>query len=118
MQRAQLKKLLNTKKKELETRIDEIHADVFKLQNTKKTRQQADQTKKEEALYILEESAILELDHISHALERLESDSFDQCTQCSETISDAQFKAIPYTEYCAECAKKQALHTTLRSATH
>jgi RNA polymerase-binding transcription factor DksA len=118
MERNQLRRLLNAKKKELTRLLENIHNDVFNLHNDNDTRHRATQRKKLSALYTLEQSAILELDRINRALLRLNNETFDACSECGKTIADKQLKAIPYSEYCAECEKLYALRTIVHPTTH
>ena len=116
MERKKIKAMLIAKQNEVTARIDEIRADAFKRHNTKITNQQNNEQKKEAAFNTLEEAAILELHHISQALDRIESEDFDQCSECSNLISDSQFNAIPYTEYCSRCANKHFFYFITTSA--
>jgi len=113
MERGELKAMLIAKQKELTIGIDELHADAFKRHNATKTNQQNNEKKKEAAFNTLEEAAILELHHVNQALGRLESDNFNQCSECSNLITDSQFTAIPYTKYCSRCANKHFFRSTL-----
>ena len=45
-----------------------------------------------------------ELEQIESALLRIEKDTYGQCTQCSNTISDARLDALPIATLCIECS--------------
>jgi RNA polymerase-binding protein DksA len=47
------------------------------------------------------------LDHVQAALDRLDDESFGECTQCGKSISSERLEAIPYAAKCAQCAGEQ-----------
>lgn len=47
------------------------------------------------------------LNQVVEALNRLEQGKFGVCTRCQKPIDEARLKAIPYTELCIECKKKE-----------
>ena len=61
----------------------------------------------DEVLDALDEASAKELRAINVALERIESGTYHNCSECGEGISDERLSAIPYTQYCINCAEKQ-----------
>ena len=43
---------------------------------------------------------------IDEALKRIEDGSYGNCLQCGKPISKRRLKAVPYTELCIDCQKK------------
>jgi len=43
---------------------------------------------------------------IDEALKRMEDGSYGNCLQCGKPISKRRLKAVPYTELCIDCQKK------------
>ena len=43
---------------------------------------------------------------IDEAMKRIADGSYGSCTQCGKTILKKRLKALPYTELCIECQKK------------
>ncbi len=48
-----------------------------------------------------------ELTRIEHALERMENGVYGLCEYCNERIAVARLNALPYTNSCIECQRKQ-----------
>jgi DnaK suppressor protein len=46
------------------------------------------------------------LEEIAAALERIENGSFGRCQECHKEISKERLQAIPYTQFCIECANQ------------
>lgn len=42
---------------------------------------------------------------INAALERLQDGTYGLCTKCHTAIGDERLAAVPYTPFCADCAK-------------
>jgi len=53
------------------------------------------------------ESEEATLEKIEAALARIEEGTYGQCLDCGAAIPRQRLQAIPYVEYCVECAKKQ-----------
>lgn len=43
---------------------------------------------------------------IDEAMKRIRDGSYGNCTQCGKAISKKRLKALPYTELCIDCQKK------------
>jgi DnaK suppressor protein len=44
---------------------------------------------------------------IDKALQRIEKGSFGKCEMCEQDIPKERLKALPYTPFCVQCARKQ-----------
>ena len=47
-----------------------------------------------------------EIAAIRAALKRVEEGSYGECVQCGEDIAEARLDLLPFTPFCAECARK------------
>lgn len=47
------------------------------------------------------------LSQIDIALQKLDSSNYGICSNCHQKIDEARLRALPYTELCIECKKKQ-----------
>lgn len=54
----------------------------------------------------LVESGQVALEEIDSALARIREGTFGSCEECGSVIPKQRLKAIPYTPYCVECARK------------
>lgn len=54
----------------------------------------------------LVESGQVTLEEIDAALARIREGTFGSCEECGRGIPKQRLKAIPYTPYCVECARK------------
>lgn len=106
MQREQLQTILLEQQQQLTERRDKIYTDLQRRQISKDFSQQAIERENDDVLGALKQEAEQELAQINEALERLNSDNFDQCVSCSDPISDERLTALPYTKYCRHCAQK------------
>ena len=48
----------------------------------------------------------VEMAAIRAALVRIEEGSYGECVQCGEGISEARLDLLPFTPFCADCARK------------
>jgi DnaK suppressor protein len=49
------------------------------------------------------------LKKINSAIQRLENGNYGECQRCGNSISVARLEAIPYTELCIDCQRKEEL---------
>ena len=104
-----MKDQLISKKKLLQTRIEEIEE---KLQRRNKPldkdfAEQAVERENDEVLEALLLASREEIKQINVALQRLENDEYTVCASCGEDIPMARLEAIPYTDVCVECAERR-----------
>jgi DnaK suppressor protein len=57
----------------------------------------------DEILEAIEKTAISELAHIDHALERMSAGTFAQCERCGHDISAKRLKIVPHATRCSVC---------------
>jgi DnaK suppressor protein len=50
------------------------------------------------------------MQQIDAALTRIDARTFGQCEECAGEVPLERLRAIPYTPYCVECAKKLEAH--------
>jgi len=105
MERSALKELLLEEQQELTTRIEKIEKNRSNRSISKQFDEQSVERENDEVLAGLDMEAKFELKAIETALARIDSDYFDRCTKCSETISDERLKAIPHAVTCRNCAE-------------
>lgn len=57
----------------------------------------------DEILEAIEKTAISELAHIDHALERMSAGTFAKCERCGHEISPRRLKIVPHATRCPVC---------------
>ena len=57
--------------------------------------------------FSLEENSEQLLEAISRALQRIEDGTYGKCANCGEDIPVERLEAIPYAEYCIDCARER-----------
>lgn len=104
MEREELRNLLLTEQAELQKRVDAISRDVGTRTISKQFDEQVVERENDEVLEGLDVEAREELAAISVAMKRLETDHFDRCATCGDTIAEERLKAVPHTVFCIDCA--------------
>ena len=66
--------------------------------------EQAVETQNNEVVEQIDREAQHELQQINKALHRMEIDEYGWCTRCGNAIAEERLAAIPYTEFCINCA--------------
>ena len=66
--------------------------------------EQAVELQGHEVIDALDEIEANELKQIDRALESIDKGVYGQCSSCSDQISEARLKAVPYTTVCISCA--------------
>lgn len=87
----------------LSKRIDAIKRD-FSNGRSADFSEQATEQENEEVLVQLKADAEAELRLVNIALRKISNGSFGECEKCTNEIAEARLKAIPYTQYCINCA--------------
>ncbi len=67
--------------------------------------EQVSQRETEDVLGALEEDAKQVVMQIDNALLRIKAGEYGICTYCGEEIPAARLDAIPYAQYCVDCAE-------------
>lgn len=100
----ELREQLESKKAELEGRLDRITANVRRtLDHDSKER--AQQLEDNEVVDALGNEAREELAKISAALVRMDSGHYGLCADCGTRIAVERINAYPYAVECIDCAK-------------
>lgn len=60
----------------------------------------------EDLRYKLAERDLNLLREIERALEKIAKGNYGKCEKCGKSISEERLSILPWTRYCAECAKK------------
>ena len=94
---------LSVKQEELSARIEAITND-FQKGRSADFAEQTTESENDEVLAVIRDEAKEELKQITRALKRIENEEFGLCIKCGDTIADARLKALPYTDYCINCA--------------
>jgi len=89
---------------ELKQRIEKISQDLSHRQTSQKFSEQVVERHNDDVLYNLKAEAEAELAQIEKALLKLERNLYGKCEQCHQAISDERLAALPFTEFCKDCA--------------
>ena len=84
-------------------RIQSIDKD-FAQRRSADFSEQATEQENEEVLVNLKAEAQLELRNVNLALHKLEQGSYGECERCHNEIGEKRLNAIPFTQYCIDCA--------------
>ncbi|MDJ0938303.1 MAG: TraR/DksA family transcriptional regulator [Woeseiaceae bacterium] len=99
-----LKLEMQEKKRELESRLERITANVRRRYNTD-SKEMAKELEDSEVVDALGNEAREEIAKISAALRRMDSGDYGYCTECGGAIDEARLKAYPYADECIDCAR-------------
>ena len=102
----QIRDKLIAHKRELEKRVDRIHAHAREPLEADSS-EQAAQLGNVQVVSALENEAINEIAQIDAALRRLEAGQYGICVTCGEDISPKRLEAWPASAECLECAESR-----------
>jgi len=88
---------------ELSKRLESLSADMTKSHDPDSS-EQAVERENDEVIAQLENDTRVELQQVRHAMKRLEQGTYHDCAICGDEISLERLTAIPYTQYCIDCA--------------
>lgn len=91
-------------KRELENRVERIHAHAREPLDADSS-EQAAQIGNVEVVSALESEAVHEIAEIDAALSRLEAGNYGICVTCGEDISPKRLEAYPASAECVDCAE-------------
>ena len=99
---------LNELKKELSTRIEAIHKDTHHVNEPveKDFAEQATQSENDDVLNAIDNESQQTVYLIDSALKDIAEDRYGYCHSCGEMIGDKRLDAVPYAQYCIQCAEK------------
>ncbi|AVX04265.1 uncharacterized protein MXMO3_01739 [Maritalea myrionectae] len=96
------KQKLLARQKELDVRLHNIE-DQLDDEPSPDTEERAVEREDDEMLEGLGNAGKEELEHIEHALTRIENGTFGICVECGDEISDERLEVIPYATKCKKC---------------
>ena len=99
-----LREQLETKKAELQLRLDRITANVRRGYEAD-SKERAQQLENNEVVDALGNEARVEIAQISATLRRMDSGDYGFCTECGLEIETGRLGAHPYAEKCIDCAE-------------
>jgi RNA polymerase-binding protein DksA len=99
-----LREQLETKKDELQARIDRVKANVRRGYEAD-SEERAKQMEDHEVVDALGNDARAEIVKITAAIARIDSGDYGICKECGLDIDETRVEAHPYAEYCIECAR-------------
>ncbi len=104
----QIKKQLEQRQVELESRVHAINDDVSHKDQPLSAdwSEQAVERENEEVLEALGNASLVEIGKIKHALQRIEKGVYFDCEECGEAINVERLKLISSTDHCTRCAEK------------
>ncbi len=102
----EMKDILIQKRITLQERIEKIQSSKRREEplsaDSSEQSIELENTEVVDALDVMEHK---DLEMVNGALSRIEAGSYGQCASCSEEISLARLKALPFTPVCLECAE-------------
>src|SRR5689334_22743692 len=91
-------------KRELTRRLEAINADLSAALDAD-SGERAMQVENDEVLWGMRNEGAQQIAAINAALERLEDGTYGRCARCHRPIAHDRLSAVPYTPFCAECAR-------------
>ncbi|PDT10382.1 TraR/DksA C4-type zinc finger protein [Rhizobium sp. M1] len=104
MKHEDLEDKLKTAKVDLQRRLSAIDADLGTALDPD-SEDRVTQLENDQVLSEMRREAGAQIRLIDAALERLKHGMFGRCVTCLAPIETARLDAIPYTPYCATCAR-------------
>ena len=104
-----IKKKLTKRLNELQSKVREIDHDL-RVPGDADFEENAIEREGDEVLEGLGNASVVEMNHIKHALERIESGTYGECEMCGNDIAPKRLEALPYTSICIDCAAKPRHH--------
>lgn len=104
----QIRDKLIAHKRELEQRVERIHAHAREPLEADSS-EQAAQLGNVQVVAALETEAVHEIAEIDAALQRLEAGHYGICVGCGEDISPKRLEAWPASAECLDCAESSSL---------
>ena len=100
----EIRETLVKHKRELETRVERIHAHAREPLD-RDSSEQAAQLGNVEVVSALENEAIHGIAQIDAALQRLDAGHYGICVTCGDAISPPRLRAYPASAECVDCAE-------------
>jgi RNA polymerase-binding transcription factor DksA len=99
-------------RKKLEERLEVLNAKIREIDHDLREPGDADfeenaiEREGDEVLEGLGAAGVIEINHIKHALERIENGTYGECEMCGGDIAPKRLEALPYTSVCIDCASR------------
>ena len=105
-----IRERLLERREQLNQRIHRITQDVMHADGPLPSdfSEQAVERENEEVMDALGEAGRQELRQINRTLARIDQGQYGICAACGASIPDARLKILPHSEFCVDCAEKQA----------
>jgi RNA polymerase-binding transcription factor DksA len=100
----ELRERLERRKKELEDRLERVTANVRRGYDAD-SEERAQQCENNEVVDALGNDARTEIARISAAIRRIDAGQYGVCRECELEIDKTRIDALPYAEFCIECAE-------------
>ncbi len=99
---------LEARRQELATRASRAASDLRREHEPLSAdfSEQAVQRENDEVLQGISDAAHDELLLIDRALRRVKSGDYLECSRCNAAIGASRLEAVPYTDLCADCARR------------
>ena len=101
---AELRAALESKKRELEARLERITANLRRGYEAD-SKERAKQMEDNEVVDALGNEARDELPKINAALRRIDAGDYGVCSECGLEIDKGRLEAHPYAQECIDCAR-------------
>lgn len=109
MQEEQIRGRLLAARAEIEARQARTHRHLYQKEEAVSAnfKEQVKQTENDQVVVTLEQGALLELQQINAALQRLDAGLYQFCSQCGAEIAAQRQLALPWVTVCVACAARQ-----------
>lgn len=99
------KRLLDTRA-ELEGRLERAHKHVHGREKgvSPNFHEQIVETSNDQVVQFLEQEEQQQLQQIDRALQRIDRGNYFNCSKCGQPIGEQRQDALPWTEFCVDCA--------------
>ena len=104
-----IRNILEKKRDELISRMTRIEKQPGHMQRplSKDFEEQAVEVARKGVIDALDEASRAELEKINQALVRMDENVFGICSVCGNDLDIKRLEALPYTDLCVSCAKKE-----------
>ena len=100
-----IRELLELRRQELNQKVGEID-DTLRQPDSADWEERATENEDDEVLEDMGNAALVEIEQINTAIQRIDIGTYGMCTACGDPISKERLEALPYTANCLDCAKE------------
>jgi RNA polymerase-binding protein DksA len=98
-----IRQTLLDKRQELSRRLENIKSNITRGRSAD-SQEQAQELENAEVVDALGNEARIELNLIAKALDQIKNGTYGNCADCGRGIPQARLEALPFAEWCFECA--------------